>query len=66
MSELTRSSPGLWVKIWVSANEANPNENAGLYTGIYVLFGVLTEISLAIETLYVTPYEFCLVKIHGI
>ncbi|KAJ0373775.1 hypothetical protein COL26b_007972 [Colletotrichum chrysophilum] len=43
---------GLWVKFWVAANEDHSDPNLGMWVGVYVLWGVLTEVAVAIETYY--------------
>ncbi|KAF9876778.1 ABC multidrug transporter [Colletotrichum karsti] len=47
-----RTMQRLWVKFWVAANEDGGEPRLGLWVGVYVLWGVLTEVSLAIETYY--------------
>ncbi|KAK1450743.1 ABC transporter [Colletotrichum cuscutae] len=42
----------LWVKFWVAANEKGGQDNLGLWVGIYILWGTLTEMALAIECYY--------------
>jgi ATP-binding cassette subfamily C (CFTR/MRP) protein 1 len=32
----------LWLNVWTSANEQNPDSKTGYYIGIYVLFAILT------------------------
>ncbi|KAJ0300193.1 hypothetical protein COL516b_008544 [Colletotrichum fioriniae] len=39
----------LWVKFWVTANERGGQESLGMWVGVYILWGVLTEMALAIE-----------------
>lgn len=33
---------GFWLQKWVTANSEEPNKNAGLYLGIYILLGVVS------------------------
>ncbi|WYZ43992.1 hypothetical protein EsH8_VII_000428 [Colletotrichum jinshuiense] len=47
-----RTMQRLWVKFWVAANESGGDQNLGMWVGVYILWGVSTELSLAIETLY--------------
>ncbi|KAK1475983.1 ABC transporter [Colletotrichum tamarilloi] len=42
----------LWVKFWVAANEKGGQDNLGLWVGVYILWGTLTEMALAIECYY--------------
>ncbi|KAI8243245.1 ABC transporter atnG [Colletotrichum sp. SAR 10_96] len=42
----------LWVKFWVAANEDHSDPNLGMWVGVWVLWGVLTEVAVAIETYY--------------
>ncbi|KAK1672356.1 P-loop containing nucleoside triphosphate hydrolase protein [Colletotrichum godetiae] len=42
----------LWVKFWVAANEDGGQENLGMWVGVYILWGVLTELALAVECYY--------------
>ncbi|KXH42483.1 ABC transporter [Colletotrichum nymphaeae SA-01] len=42
----------LWVKFWVAANEGGGQENLAMWVGVYLLWGVLTEMALAIECYY--------------
>lgn len=48
-SEYANSFIGLWVKFWVTANERGGQESLGMWVGVYILWGVLTEMALAIE-----------------
>ncbi|GKT41589.1 ABC transporter gloK [Colletotrichum spaethianum] len=47
-----RTMQRLWVKFWVAANESGGQENLGMWAGLYILWGVLTEIALAMETFW--------------
>ncbi|KAE9580373.1 ABC transporter atnG [Colletotrichum fructicola] len=47
-----RTMQRLWVKFWVAANEDHSDPNLGMWVGVYVLWGVLTEVAVAIETYY--------------
>ncbi|THC95864.1 hypothetical protein EYZ11_004642 [Aspergillus tanneri] len=38
--------PNVWVQRWAAANEKRPNENLGLYMGVYVFIALVAEISL--------------------
>ncbi|KAK1704894.1 P-loop containing nucleoside triphosphate hydrolase protein [Colletotrichum acutatum] len=49
---ICRIMPRLWVKFWVAANEKGGQENVGMWVGVYILWGVLTEMALAIECYY--------------
>ncbi|KXH56884.1 ABC transporter [Colletotrichum salicis] len=42
----------LWVKFWVAANENGGQENLEMWEGVYILWGVLTELALAVECYY--------------
>ncbi|OHE94372.1 ABC transporter [Colletotrichum orchidophilum] len=42
----------LWVKFWVAANEDGGQENLGMWVGVYILWGILTELAVAMETYY--------------
>ncbi|KXH37008.1 ABC transporter [Colletotrichum simmondsii] len=53
----------LWVKFWVAANERGGQENLGMWVGVYLLWGVLTEMALAIECYHVPPSSYFLVVI---
>ena len=39
----------LWLNVWTSANEANPDASVGYYVGIYALFGALNVIFMFAE-----------------
>ncbi|CAI0643469.1 unnamed protein product [Colletotrichum noveboracense] len=47
-----RTMQRLWVKFWVASNEDHSDPNLGMWVGVYVLWGVLTEVAVAIETYY--------------
>nr|XP_036575545.1 Multidrug resistance-associated protein 1-like protein 5 [Colletotrichum truncatum]KAF6782134.1 Multidrug resistance-associated protein 1-like protein 5 [Colletotrichum truncatum] len=49
---LCRTMERLWVKFWVAANESGTEQNLGMWVGIYVLWGVLTEVAVGIEIYY--------------
>ncbi|KAK1636315.1 ABC transporter [Colletotrichum phormii] len=42
----------LWVKFWVAADEDGGQENLDMWVGVYILWGVLTELALAVECYY--------------
>ncbi|KAG9240417.1 ABC transporter-like protein [Calycina marina] len=42
----------IWLKYWTMANDENPNDNVGRWTGIYVLFALVTVMGIAMETGY--------------
>ncbi|KAK1985875.1 ABC transporter [Colletotrichum cereale] len=44
-----RTMQRLWVKYWVAANESGGRENPALWAGMYVGWGVLTEVAVAGE-----------------
>ncbi|KAK2008905.1 ABC transporter [Colletotrichum eremochloae] len=47
-----RTMQRLWVNYWVAANAAGGEENLGLWAGMYVGWGVLTEVAIAIEVFW--------------
>ncbi|KAH8881696.1 P-loop containing nucleoside triphosphate hydrolase protein [Thozetella sp. PMI_491] len=56
-----RSAQPLWLNVWTSANERDPNANEAYYVSIYVLFGVLNVLFLFLEfwvfMIYIVPYS---------
>lgn len=42
---------GLWVKFWVAANEGGGQQSVSLWAGVYILWGVMTEVVFAAEIL---------------
>lgn len=38
----------VWLKWWAEANTANPNENVGMYIGIFSMFGLLGSVFVSI------------------
>ncbi|TDZ68127.1 ABC transporter gloK [Colletotrichum trifolii] len=46
-----RTMQRLWVKFWV-ADGSGGRDNLGMWVGVYLLWGVLTELSVFLETFY--------------
>jgi ATP-binding cassette, subfamily C (CFTR/MRP), member 1 len=44
-----RTMQRLWLKFWVSANERGPDADTPFWVGMYILWGVLTALSLLVE-----------------
>ncbi|CAK7241645.1 MAG: hypothetical protein STHCBS139747_003111 [Sporothrix thermara] len=44
-----RTAQPLWLNVWTAANERDPSGRVGYYVGVYVLFGCLNVIFLAME-----------------
>ncbi|KAF6824602.1 Multidrug resistance-associated protein 1-like protein 5 [Colletotrichum musicola] len=47
-----RTMQRLWIKFWVSANEAGGDRDTGMWMGVYILWAVLTELSVFVECFY--------------
>ncbi|GJD02568.1 ABC transporter [Colletotrichum higginsianum] len=44
-----RTMQRLWVKFWVAANEGGGQQSVSLWAGVYILWGVMTEVAFAAE-----------------
>jgi ATP-binding cassette, subfamily C (CFTR/MRP), member 1 len=49
LANLETTEIALWLNVWTSANEEDPDANVGYYVGIYVLFGILNVVFMFAE-----------------
>ncbi|CAK7207847.1 hypothetical protein SEUCBS139899_010662 [Sporothrix eucalyptigena] len=56
-----RSAQPLWLNVWTDANEVHPDAKLGYYAGIYVMFGALNVVFLALQfwifMIKIVPYS---------
>ncbi|KAJ5728595.1 multidrug resistance-associated protein [Penicillium malachiteum] len=50
VNALTTNIPTLWVDWWSAANEKHPNQQIGMYLGVYAMLSVVAVVSLTIAS----------------